>query len=359
MNRLPDSDLRRCIRRGFSRWEALVTLVCLLLLAALMLPGLQVARTPGRQAACFDHQHNIAVAVMNYLSRSDERLPNLRGDVEITVAAGGVSPLHRASWVVALLPGMDQRALYDRLLAWPGIPPAEDRANLPYASLTEQIVPGYTCPDSPQHQQPGGLSYVASAGYVLADEWRSAGSLTDGPNLTTFDWRNDVDDQRFDRVSLADQTVSRDAGVFLDLQGMDWPLRLSDFNDGVSSTLLFAENLDAGRWADTDLLSIGFGIPLAAVDRVPVQIGTGDPTQALLLTERFEVGPGRINWSGTQPSRLPRPSSNHPGGVVTTFGDGRSIFVNESIDDRVYAQLLTPSGTRHGQDVITTGQIGG
>jgi prepilin-type processing-associated H-X9-DG protein len=35
------------------------------------------------------------------------------------------------------------------------------------------------------------------------------------------------------------------------------------------------------------------------------------------------------------------PSSNHPGGVVTTFADGHTLFLRDSIAPHVYAQLVT------------------
>jgi hypothetical protein len=45
-----------------------------------------------------------------------------------------------------------------------------------------------------------------------------------------------------------------------------------------------------------------------------------------------------------------RPSSNHPGGVLTTFCDGHTVFVKDSITASVYCHLLTPN---------TMGTLGG
>ena len=39
------------------------------------------------------------------------------------------------------------------------------------------------------------------------------------------------------------------------------------------------------------------------------------------------------------------PSANHPGGVGATFCDGHTIFLKDTIDSRVYCQLLTPNTT--------------
>jgi prepilin-type processing-associated H-X9-DG protein len=35
------------------------------------------------------------------------------------------------------------------------------------------------------------------------------------------------------------------------------------------------------------------------------------------------------------------PASNHPGGVNVSFADGHIIFIQEQVEPRVYAQLMT------------------
>jgi prepilin-type processing-associated H-X9-DG protein len=47
----------------------------------------------------------------------------------------------------------------------------------------------------------------------------------------------------------------------------------------------------------------------------------------------------------------PRPSSLHPGGVNMLWCDGRITFISRSIDDRVYVRLLSPGGSRYGQEI--------
>jgi len=42
----------------------------------------------------------------------------------------------------------------------------------------------------------------------------------------------------------------------------------------------------------------------------------------------------------------PWPNSFHTGGVCVGFADGRVQFLNQSIDGRVYYNLMTPQGSR-------------
>lgn len=41
----------------------------------------------------------------------------------------------------------------------------------------------------------------------------------------------------------------------------------------------------------------------------------------------------------------PWPNSFHPGGVSVGFADGRAQFLNESIDGKVFYNLMSPQGT--------------
>jgi hypothetical protein len=349
----PHGSVRRC---GTTATDVVVVGVALLLMAALAVPLLLSTRARGRrQPPCINNQSNIAKAVLNYLTVYDERLPALRGGVLIEDDSDPLTPPLRAPWTISILPQMDNRLLYDRLLAATAESNRHSGSQYAFPYLSDHLIGGYACPDDPWFDQPGALSYVANAGYILEQSWDGADRYTDGPNLTTFDWRNDTATERRDRFSLADQKVSRDAGVMLDQRGGS-SLRLSEMYDGVTTTLLLGENLDAGRWADSDLLGIGFGARIEAKDSVPGQIGSGLPGEALVLQSGFRLGPSVLN-SPSRSGRRARPSSNHPGGVVVSFCDGRVHFLSDAIDDRVYARILTPAGSRHGEELVHHGQL--
>ena len=100
-----------------------------------------------------------------------------------------------------------------------------------------------------------------------------------------------------------------------------------DFRDGLTNTILLAENLDATEWTNTDETNQCILWPLTSGNEVNNGVG------------------GAENVS--------RPSSHHPGGFVTAFADGSVKFMNEQeinddanvhTENSVYVALLTPGG---------------
>ena len=52
---------------------------------------------------------------------------------------------------------------------------------------------------------------------------------------------------------------------------------------------------------------------------------------------------------------MPRPSSNHTGGVSAIFCDGHGSFLNENIDKGVYVKLITSNGVTYGELTLNQG----
>lgn len=183
-------------------------------------------------------------------------------------------------WLVAVLPQIERLDLHQDW-ADPTIKPKPK----PYIDLL-------VCPQDPPAKIGGPhLSYVASAG--IAD--------------------------------LANTNIAN--GVFFDLTTIDAPQLSADYlteHDGKSNTIVLAENLQASTWDST-----------RPFDTIFVWHSTTQPTNDML-----------INGGDTKSaviSATARPSSRHRGGVNVAFADYHVIFLNETIDYRVYMQLMTPS----------------
>ena len=376
---------RAAERRGFTLIELLVVISIIATLAALILPAVQQAREAGRRANCISNQSNVGKAILNYVTRSGEKLPLFRDRKTQDVSgAGGIGYLVNNGdpaspgtsgmpgglpmpWTIAILPEMDNRPLYDKLIDW-----NRTGAQFTWATLTSNAIGAFTCPDDPSHQTNGAISYAVNIGYIPLTDFQSN---TAWQTIADIDWK-DATDGGADDGSVGERTkdgnydISQAASVFIDNATNNTGGRrntLTGMYDGASSTLLLSENLQARNWYDVNASAHGFGLGIALTTNVPSAFGGGATKTALQIQGTNSVvnlGGGtmtpdmRINANLSAPKgQFPRPSSLHPGGVVATFCDGRSSFISSNVDDRVYAQILTPGGTRYGQDVVTNGQF--
>jgi hypothetical protein len=110
-------------------------------------------------------------------------------------------------------------------------------------------------------------------------------------------------------------------------------IRADDIIDGVAHTLLISENLQAMRWTDTDEASIGF-----------VWFPEPNPEAPDPPSRRINVGRDVVLEESNYD--YARPSSWHPDGVVVAYCDGRTEFMADTIDYRVYCHLMTPNGAQ-------------
>ncbi|MFV0445297.1 MAG: DUF1559 domain-containing protein [Planctomycetaceae bacterium] len=365
-------------RGGFTLIELLVVIAIIATLASLILPAVQQAREAGRMTQCINNQSNLGKAVMNFLTSNREQMPLLRADRLIIdansngafdagdqflipdLSTNGSRPM---PWSIAILPQMDNRALYDRLTQG-------NAATFP--GLAAAPVGGYTCPDDPAHLTDGALSYVANAGYVDQAAWNdSSGIGSQSPHINEINW---VDGGAV-FPSANDQTISQAAGVFIDNNdtGSNGGRRntLSSMYDGQSATVMFSENLQATLWASPSLGAMGFGVGVVTASNSPTQLGdasVGNPSSVALAINGMSTVNGIVTDTAAEPERInailaaaegdaPRPSSMHPGLVVMTFCDGRTQSVSDTIDRGVYFHILSPSGSKYGQPVVTNGQV--
>ena len=179
--------------------EILVVFAVIGLLIALLLPATQSAREASRRANCLNNLKQIGLGLQNYASVHGQFPP-------AAIGPAGV-PRHRQfSWIVAILPFMEQSSLYDNL-----------RLDLPCdhphnAALLQFQVREVLCPSdpTPPTSESGAFktSYVAVTG---ADSTHGSGSTR---------------------------------GVI----GFDRGLELSEIVDGTSQTIVVAEVTDGGPW---------------------------------------------------------------------------------------------------------------
>src|SRR5262249_24770696 len=98
----------RSTRTGFTLIELLVVVAVIAVLIALLLPAVQQAREAARRMQCKNNLRQVALALHTYHERSGSFPPS-------NVVAGSGLDIGWWSWIVRVLPELDQQQLYSHL----------------------------------------------------------------------------------------------------------------------------------------------------------------------------------------------------------------------------------------------------
>lgn len=354
-------------RNGFTLIELLVVISIIAVLMSLILPAVQNARSAARRTQCLNRVRQIGLALhANATKRTDGQFTpyGVWGDAQNASGAWQNSSNGRKlrNWVVDILPELDRQDLFDR---W-DFNRDHDSSTAGVTGLSNaDLISEYqmnilVCPDDQSGDQAGALSYVVNAGYAHIDT--SGLQPTSGWTFSTNVHRADDPDLDLNVNGTVndeqDQLMFRRSGVFwysrLDRDGDGAPspvrnqsLRINEIYDGTTNTLMVSENINAAAnqfWGDPSPRFCAFVYPL---DPDPASLGltAANYFQEAPLDPRYQFAV--INGSKSGPEGLrPFPNSNHPGGVNVAMCDGSTRFLNEDVDLRIYAQLITPAGTR-------------
>jgi prepilin-type N-terminal cleavage/methylation domain-containing protein/prepilin-type processing-associated H-X9-DG protein len=132
---------RKSLQQGFTLIELLVVIAIIAVLIALLLPAVQAAREAARRAQCTNNLKQLGLAVQNYISEQNVFPPLLESWNLSGVAGPQVGLDWPMNWAVALLPFIEQGALYNSVNYSAG---AEDPPNL--VTVTETKVAALVCP---------------------------------------------------------------------------------------------------------------------------------------------------------------------------------------------------------------------
>jgi prepilin-type N-terminal cleavage/methylation domain-containing protein len=274
--------------RGFTLVELLVVIAIIGVLMGLLLPAVQSAREAGRRTTCANNQYQMAMAASRF-SESNGALPGWRNQLRWTTTttpptSGTFSP----SWSVMLLPFLERTDIWKAIQS-------NTLTTAPYVTT-------FVCPSSP----PDSMTNP-----VLA----YAGNCGSGNNALPAD------------------------GVMLDCFTGAARVSIDDISgrDGTSMTLLTSEKcisgtatLNPASW-NVQPATFSFSNTVSSTTPIPVFGLSGAAGPAKVINNATVNNPGQFSF----------PSSNHPGGVVVAFCDGRSGFLKDSLPSWVYAQLLS------------------
>ncbi|MBL9165006.1 MAG: DUF1559 domain-containing protein [Planctomycetaceae bacterium] len=330
-------------RRAFTLVELLVVIAIIGALIALLLPAVQGAREAGRRAQCANNQRQLGLAALNY-EQSHARLP----------AAGEFGPFSEAvhflpgvnhfsvdvrsgpnrSWVVNLLPYLEQQSLYAQF----------DRAKHVAENLSR-----------PQLQQPSSLLCPSDDAYGRVYQAGDASADAATPfakgNYAAFTspfHTNDVD------------TLGA-----MRLYGQE----LREVTDGTSYTALISEvrtrdhekdqrGVWALPWSGASLLAFDahpswfpvrptdHGKSRDLFDFTDASLGATQPPNGKNPDVLYDCP----DLAGEQVEKMPctnnslymsaAPRSSHLGGVNSVFLDGSVHFLPDGIDEATMAYLV-------------------
>ncbi len=314
-------------RSGFTLVELLVVIAIIGTLVGMLLPAVQSAREAGRRNTCINNANQIGKAVMAF-DGAKQYIPGWRNK-HPNSAVGNSAPADVAyttvAWPVSLLPNLERLDLYK---LWENTGSASAIVGAPAIGI-------FTCPTSdPVNERAPSIAYAGNMG-----------------------------------IGVVAGIQSRDDGVMMDTVGktgtggyaaMKNGIDYTSAGDGSSMTLLIAEKngslynpqayYDAAPASAVSNYSFAkLDYPGASSPLSPI-VGFGtipqNPGTALSAAGLIPAGTKLINVIAMASLTLPvkadaTPSSRHPGGVVVTFCDGHTKFMQDGIEPRVYCHLLT------------------
>ncbi|MEZ6064554.1 MAG: DUF1559 domain-containing protein [Planctomycetaceae bacterium] len=300
---------------------------------ALLLPAVQQVREAARKSQCQDNLHNIAIALADYEITFSKYVYRKGGTLGYGDSSRRDGNYERRSGFISLLPFIEQKPLYDKIVAGePGSPPIPPGGPAPWsgwAGWNDNQVEVYRCPTDPAFPTRRGIN-----NYMFC-----MGDYTGANNR-----------------DLADSN-----GMF----GTRVTYAVRDATDGTSNTVVFSERVAASFGAN------GKGNPdvregiLRSVATINTNPGACLSSAAAILNgSRYSTwtnvkGKASSAWQDGQPeinsfttiiapngpscisdgnnnadgvNAVLTASSYHPGGALAAMLDGKVTFISENID---------------------------
>lgn len=304
---------------GFTLIELLVVIAIIAILIGLLLPAVQKVREAAARMRCANNLKQFGLAIHNFHDVNNKLPP---GGVNPNALAGDWND-DRGSWLIYILPQMEQEALF-RLIP----SPVENtynsvgnaRSNAQFANARP---PFLRCPSDGWNPGDNLANYSAS----LGPQCSSSGCGID----PWISWCNPAPSLNMGYTASSHHGSTYNAseirGPFNRLGAV---ITFASISDGLSNTLLVGEVLpqEHDHFSDGSWQRYNGGTSHAAT-LPPINTRT-DNRKPWPCTSDRDFSNWNVAWGF---------KSRHTGGANFLFGDGTVRFVQQNIDHRTY-QLL-------------------
>jgi prepilin-type N-terminal cleavage/methylation domain-containing protein/prepilin-type processing-associated H-X9-DG protein len=323
---------------GFTLVELLVVIAIIGILVGLLLPAVQAAREAARRAHCQNNLRQLAIGAINYHDVHKAfptgcRVDPLAGNVN---NAGNVDIWNEArigtmgwSWMLYILPFVEERAIYDRWDFSKNVAQNADAALT--AGVARQDIALFYCPsrrnrvrdedflsmfphDGKKNWTSGGTDYGGCVGSsnFFSDKW---------PTHYLFEIDPWSKRKAGDPSAVAFWPQPHNIGIFF----ANSAIKVAQITDGTNATIMLGEmqrlwpDRTRGAITDEDTRKSHDGWALGGVAN-------------LFDTESWaSIGGGLNNW------HFQFAGSEHPGGAHFAFADGSVRFIDENISEDLFA----------------------
>jgi prepilin-type N-terminal cleavage/methylation domain-containing protein/prepilin-type processing-associated H-X9-DG protein len=336
-------------RRGFTLVELLVVIAIIGILIALLLPAVQAAREAARRAQCTNNLKQLALAV-HVFHDANKRLPSNGNDpIWLGPKTGAGTRVHGVdvySWLISILPGIEQTAMYNDILgrvkyaasSSPTIDGTDGKCWMPWSG--NQTIDGAMTPFN-----------IQLAAFACPSDGSGAASRTGGDSGRTNYFG-----------CYGDHMIGLWWGEQRNTRGLIRPggdfgtVGLATATDGTSNTILCGESVVSQSPADNTDKTVKGGVAIAAIHGQAESVCANTRGVAGMLNASQFMSRKGHRWADSRqiytafstalPPNMPScsstydeswasqaitASSNHSGGVNVALADGSVRFMNESV----------------------------
>ncbi|MBL8867199.1 MAG: DUF1559 domain-containing protein [Planctomycetia bacterium] len=333
-------------RKGFTLIELLVVIAIIAILIGLLLPAVQKVREAAARAKCTNNLKQIGLALHSYHDSNGYQVP---GTTQDQPPWGPGASNWGASWMIYILPFIEQNALYGQLTIGGGTGYGNTANGARYNNVK---IPIYRCPSSPLPETTTSSVPGGTAGQMMMPTYVAIAGATNGVIPTTL--YNEI------RYRTPGTAAGCCSGGIIGGGGpmpSNMKLTFASITDGLSNTMYISEQgdfmytLDNSKQAWNAAGPHGWTIGWGTTFQVNSTTAGSDNRAFNTTTVRYQINqkrgwqnaPGNCGTTGIcdNASHNVPLNSAHSGGVIGLFGDGSVRFLRDSLQLQTLGQIST------------------